>query len=1636
VEIIATTQTEFYDGTPMNLYGSADDLEDGDLSAAIQWTSDLDGALGTGGWIHVTLSAGTHTLTASVTDSLGQTVTDTIQRIVQQSAPVVTFLAPATGFRAGLDTAFDLSASAVDSVEGDLSASLVFASDLDGPLGAGPTLTVFDLTAGIHTITASVTDSESYTGSASVTVEVADPATCGGEAWVETFETGASGWSTSGLWHLASDTSCTTPGSASPVVSAYFGDPLTCTYDTGGAHGGELVSPSFVVAPDPALQFHHRWSVEATTGPGDKPEVLVEDVATGQRTRLWQLGTQNPDSPWVRWGTTHVWTQPGLSSALAPFEGQEIRLVFRFDTVDDQGNDYLGWLVDDVTVTGRTCLPANTPPSLDPIAPDDGDTVETETTLVAVVVDPDETDPTADLEWWLGTQLLGTGGNLSVTLPAGPATIEARYTDSAGYRVSAFLNVTVIDNQPPTVNLWLPTALELEEGESIRFTGDASDPEDGDLSAALQWSSDLDGPLGTGAEFYATLSAGDHTITLSVTDSFGASASTTKQLTIRPNTPPVVQLMEPADFTALEGDTIRFDANATDSVDGDLSASIEWSSSLDGVLGTGSSLLISTLSRGVHTLNASATDSLGATGSASQTVTVDGPPAIAITAPANGALVVVGDSVTFTGVASDAEDGDLSALVDWSSDLDGALGVGASVTATPSVGQHTIIAQVTDSQGQTATALIALEVEPSVPSLFLLEPSDGATVSAGDPVSFLATADDAQDGNLDADIAWTSSIDGKIGYGSAFDRRLAAGVHTVTASVTDSDGETDSATITLTVEPAPEVTIVSPLDGGHATPGGSVTLTGTALGTDDLDASASIVWWSTLDGTLGTGASISVPLTTGLHTLTATATDGLGRTGTAQARLFVTADAPPVVSLDAPLDRAWCTGPPCDVTLAASAIDPEDGDLTTTGVWTSDLEGVIDADGDGLASLGLGLHTLTFTVTDGAGNTMDRSVLYRVLDANDAAPVVAIAEPVDGAFAKEGDTVLLAAGATDGDLGDVSDFVSWTLLPAGTPLGTGSILQLTAGDELPVGSHTLEARLVDAPFSATDTVTLTLDANPAPVIDITSPADGSTVVQGDPVIVVATATDEDDGDLTDALAWSSDLDGPLGTGGYFDIDSGNLTVGIHVLTVQVTDSRSATATATVTVTIHRAPTVAISSPADGTSVLETDPVTFGASASDPDDGDLTAGISWTSSLDGALGTGGSFTTTALSVGSHTVTASVTDSNGETRTDTVTVTVAANTAPTVSISSPSGPLAVVETDPVSFAATASDAEDGDLSASLVWTSDRDGLLATGASFGTSALSVGVHEIRATVADRLGAEGSAGVTVTVEANTAPTVALTAPADGTQVTVGDTVTFAATAGDAQDGDLSASVVWTSSLDGALGTGSSVATSSLSVGAHTVTATVADRHGLGASAQVTLVVRPQPVTVSFTSIGTEDGWILESSENSGAGGSFDNLEQGGKNRDVETIRVGDDRKDEQYRSILSFDTSSIPDGAEIQSASLVIRRGNLDGGDPFATHGDLVIDVKTGTFGTAALEASDFQAVADALAAGMLSQPAGNGGDATAVLDAAGRAAVHPAGRTQMRLRFATDDDDDRSPDVLGFYAGETSSAQLPELVVTYQE
>ncbi|HEX6864346.1 MAG TPA: DNRLRE domain-containing protein, partial [Thermoanaerobaculia bacterium] len=216
-----------------------------------------------------------------------------------------------------------------------------------------------------------------------------------------------------------------------------------------------------------------------------------------------------------------------------------------------------------------------------------------------------------------------------------------------------------------------------------------------------------------------------------------------------------------------------------------------------------------------------------------------------------------------------------------------------------------------------------------------------------------------------------------------------------------------------------------------------------------------------------------------------------------------------------------------------------------------------------------------------------------------------------------------------------------------------------------------------------------------------------------------------------------------------------------------------------------------------------------------------------------------------------------------------------------------------------------------------------------------------------------------------------------------------------------------------------------------YVVTGTNAQGEG-GPSNEASATPVAPPTVVTFTSVAAQDGWVLESGETTNVGGSIDATAG-----TTSALRAGDNNQDRQYKAVVSFDTSSIPDGATILSATVRLRRGTVSGTSPFTTHGTCWADVQSGGFsGSTTLQTGDFQAAATALQAASLSNATTNGAWSEGTLNASGLAAIDKTGTTQMRVYFNLDDNDDTGNDYIGYYSGDNSTAaNRPQLVVTYQ-
>lgn len=185
-------------------------------------------------------------------------------------------------------------------------------------------------------------------------------------------------------------------------------------------------------------------------------------------------------------------------------------------------------------------------------------------------------------------------------------------------------------------------------------------------------------------------------------------------------------------------------------------------------------------------------------------------------------------------------------------------------------------------------------------------------------------------------------------------------------------------------------------------------------------------------------------------------------------------------------------------------------------------------------------------------------------------------------------------------------------------------------------------------------------------------------------------------------------------------------------------------------------------------------------------------------------------------------------------------------------------------------------------------------------------------------------------------------------------------------------------------------------------------------------------PASLVLTSIATHDGWVLESSETSGVGGSL--------NSAATVFRLGDNGFNRQYRAIVSFDTALLPDNAIIQSVVLKIKRdGPPTGSNPFNVLTNLWADIRKGSFsGNPVLQLNDFNAGASETQVGAFNKNP-EAGWYSNILNTRGRNNINKTGLTQLRLYFIKDDNNDLGADYMKFFSGNAANDQ-PELVISY--
>ena len=522
---------------------------------------------------------------------------------------------------------------------------------------------------------------------------------------------------------------------------------------------------------------------------------------------------------------------------------------------------------------------------------------------------------------------------------------------------------------------------------------------------------------------------------------------------------------------------------------------------------------------------------------------------------------------------------------------------------------------------------------------------------------------------------------------------LGAGSHSLSLRVIDSSGNTaTSAAVTIVITAAvapPAVNMAAPTANATIALNGTNTVTSVSVsGSATPSTGAAISKLEVLDNGAPTGISstsgsitTSINLGVGVHPLSLRVTDSTGRTATsASVTITVTAAAaPPTVTMSAPAANASIalTGTNTFTTVSVS------GSATpSTGAAISKLEVLNNGAVTGISSttgsissaiiLGVGAHPLSLRVTDSNGNTATSAAVTITVTSPVAQPTVTMLAPgANASISLTGTNTTTAVSVSGNATPSTGATISkLEVLDNGATTGISSATgSISTAINLGVGVHPLSLHVTDSTgriaTSATVTITVTAAVVAAPTVNMSAPAANATIAI--PVTSTTTAVSVSGTATPSTGAAISKLE-VLNNGATTGISSTtgsisttiNLGVGVHPLSLHVTDSAGRTATsATVTITVTGAampplPVVRMTTPVSGSTYFTT-----GTTAQVAVTGDATTVATASITSFDLLDTAGGITTTtpiagnsvnaanfALSVGVHTLQLRARDNFGQ------------------------------------------------------------------------------------------------------------------------------------------------------------------------------------------------------------------------------------------------------------------------------------------------------------------------------------------------------------------------------------------------------
>jgi hypothetical protein len=972
------------------------------------------------------------------------------------------------------------------------------------------------------------------------------------------------------------------------------------------------------------------------------------------------------------------------------------------------------------------------------------------------------------------------------------------------------------------------------------------------------------------------LEEGIYKFTLTVTDDNGASSLSEVTVTVKPALlPPVADAGTNISIT-LPVNNVTLDGTASTAPSGTI-VSYAWekiSGPASVIINNASGAVtdVTALVAGEYNFELTVTDNNGKSATAVVTVTVN-PEILQPVANAGNdqSITLPQNTVTLDGSASTAASGFITTYV-WSKisgPTDGIIGdPSASVTSASGLeeGVYEFELKITDNNNNISVSIVTITVlpQPALPvanagaSQSVTLPQNNVTLDGSAsyaPSGTITTYTWSKvSGPADAVIENTSNA---ITQASG----LTEGIYEFELKITDNNGATSTASVTVTVKPAPLPPVANAGDDQTISlPVSTITLDATA----STAPAGNIVSyeWAKISGPAegnitdaGSATTEVTGLAEGVYVFEVIITDNNGATSKSTVTINVNAAPLPPVA-NAGSDKT-ITLPQNSITLDGTASSAPAGNIAAY-LWTK-ISGpsggsIVSADKAATDINGLveGMYKFQLKVTDNNGAASTASVTVTVKPA----PL----PPVANAGSSKTITLPMNTVTLDGSkstaLSGTIESYHWTKI-SGPAQGTlaSADAAVTNVNNLAEGEYKFELKVTDN-TGATSTATVTVTVKPAPLPPVANAGSAQTIqLPQNTVTLDGTKSSASSGTIVSYL-WIK-ISGP--SAGTIADASGSTTVvndleqGVYTFELKVTDSNGATSTATVKVTVKSAPLPPVANAGKDISItLPQNSITLDGTASTAPSGTI-ASFAWTKisgPVAGNIADAGSATTTAanLAEGVYRFQLKVVDNNGLSSTSVITVTVkpaplppVANAGKNVSITLPKNS--------VTLDGTASAAPSGTI-VSFAWTKisgPAEGAIADAgaATTAVNGLAEGEYTFELKVTDSNGATAAATITVTVNAALLPPVA-DAGGDRSIILPENNVGLDGSASAAPSGTI-VTYAWTKISGpgtGVIESPSSAATkaSDLSEGVYKFQLKVTDNHGMAATDLVAITVKPAP--------------------------------------------------------------------------------------------------------------------------------------------------------------------------------------------------